>query len=355
MEGDEKLIAGLQSYLSSQIGVPVVVTGVGRPEATGFSAETMIVSVGAASLPERLVVQAAPQGPALFAHYDLSRTFRTQRVLGSYDVPVAPMRWLCLDESWIGAPFYVMDHVIGRVSPDRPPYHGGGWLFDEPVEVRQEIWFSGIEAMAALHRVPVDDFVFLAEGDQTDAGAQRLDRWRTFGLELGDDRSVAVLDALDELGANRPDPGDLRVHWGDAKLGNMVFAGNQVAAILDWELCGLSVGEEDLAHWMAVDWFLSTGLGGPRLEGLPGPDETIARYEAVVGRAALGVDWWFAFALLRMGLIFQRAAVQARLRKGGSGPLRANLIEPRVDGLVDGSIWARYRASAPTVRRGADG
>ncbi|MCP5029311.1 MAG: phosphotransferase family protein [Actinomycetia bacterium] len=345
MASDAALVAGLEGYLSAQVGESALVTGLDRPEATGFSAETLIVSVASPSLPARVVVQAVPQGPALFANYDLTRTFRVQQSLAPLGVKVAPMRWLCLDESWIEAPFYVMDFVAGRVPPDRPPYHASGWLSDEPVEMRRRVWLSGVEAMADLHRAPIDGFGFLSEGDQTDAARQRLDRWRVFGNELAGDRSVEVLAALDRLAAERPTPGRLRVHWGDAKLGNMMYAAHEAVAILDWELCGLSVGEEDLAHWMAVDWFLSTGLGQPRLAGLPGVDETIAHYEAAVGRATVGVDWWFCFALLRMGLIFQRAAVQARARNCGHGPLRPNIIEPRVGGLLDGSIWASYRSN----------
>ncbi len=124
----------------------------------------------------------------------------------------------------------------------------------------------------------------------------------------------------------------------------MIFDGPRAAAILDWELCGLGVGEEDLAHWMAVDWFLSTGIGFDRLPGLPGPTSTISLYESTVDRSTEGVDWWFVFALVRMGFIFQRAAVQSRRRSRGDGPLRANAIVAHLDRLLDGSIWADYEA-----------
>jgi aminoglycoside phosphotransferase (APT) family kinase protein len=345
---DQRIREGLGDYLSRVTGRAVTVSALSRPTATGFSADTMVLDIADLSappntaLPERLVVQAAPRGPALFAHYDLDRTFMVQRELAAFDVPIAPMRWLCDDTSWIGTPFYVMDFVDGRIPPDRPPYHVEGWLFDEPMASRAATWLGGVAAIAALHQVPVNRFGFLAEGDQSDPALQRVHRWREFGVELGADTEPTLLRALDELETTRPTPGALSVHWGDAKLGNMIFQGDTAAATLDWELCGLSVGEEDLAHWMAVDWMLSSGLGVERLAGLPSALDTVGLYESAIERRVEGIEWWFVFALVRMGLIFQRAATQSRLRRGGDGPLRPNVIVPHLGPLLDGTTWTSY-------------
>lgn len=342
--------AGLEGYLSAQMDQAVTITELRRPTATGFSADTMIVDIEWAAVEpsgqesDRLVVQAAPTGPRLFDHYDLARTFAVQRELAAFDVPVAPMRWLCEDLSWIGTPFYVMDFVDGLVPPDRPPYHVQGWLSDCPESERSSIWTAGVQAIGALHNAPVDKFSFLGTGTGTDLASDRIEDWQTFGHDLGPDNEPALIVALEALSRSRPQTGNLRVHWGDAKLGNMMFAGSRVAAILDWELCGLGVGEEDLAHWMAVDWFLSAGIDIDRLPGLPGPTATIAGYEAVVGRQTTDVEWWFVFALVRMGLIFQRAAVQSRRRNEGSGRLRSNAIVPHLERLLDGTVWAGYEA-----------
>jgi len=348
---DHRARHGLEDYLTDRLGGQATIRQLSRPSANGFSADTYILEVEVEqpravgpsdSGVEHLVVQAAPRTTGLFAHYDLGRSFRVQQALTPFAVPVAGMRWLCEDLSRLGVPFYVMDFVPGQIPPDRPPYHVEGWMYDRPGATRRAIWLAGIDAIGALHRVPIERFAFLAEGEQADPAGQRLDRWHRFGVELGADIDPALLAALERLDERRPAPGELRVHWGDAKLGNMIFGPDRVAAILDWELTGLSVGEEDLAHWMAVDWFLSTGIGHQRLDGLPGPGETIERYESVVDRPTDSVEWWFIFALVRMGLIFQRAAVQSRLRRGGGGSLRANAIVPHLDALLGGTTWAEY-------------
>ncbi len=53
------------------------------------------------------------------------------------DVPVPGVRWLELDPAAIGAPFFVMDRVEGRVPPDNMPYPMGSWLLDaDPADQR---------------------------------------------------------------------------------------------------------------------------------------------------------------------------------------------------------------------------
>lgn len=366
--------AGLEGFLATRLDRPVTITALRRPTATGFSADTMIVDVETPTdeaddpgWSDRLVVQAAPTGPGLFETYDLARSFAVQQELANHQVPAATMHWLCQDPAWIGAQFYVMAFVDGQVPPDRPPYHREGWLFDASTAEQRRVWTSGIEAMAALHRVPIDRFSFLDPGPDPntaghgsaahdsavhhrtvhhsaarDTAGQRVEQWRALANDLGPDGEPALLRALDTIGGSRPASGPRSVHWGDAKLANMIFDRGRTAAILDWELCGLGVGEEDLAHWMAVDWFLSTGLGVDRLPGLPGPAATIAHYETTIGHTTIDVEWWFVFAMVRMGLVFQRAAVRARARKGGDGPLRPNVIVPLLDRLVDGSVWADH-------------
>ena len=353
----------LEEYLFQQTNHQAKIEAIERPTANGFSADTFLIKLQNASLPPRIVVQAAPTKGGLFEHYDIKRSYRVQQALASFKVPVAKVHYFCPDKDWIGAPFYIMDHVPGRVPSDRPPYHEAGWFSECTPEARDQIWHSGIKAMAALHSVDSTNFDFLSHANvnkppdainnsqddaqlgainnstnPSDCADQRIEEWYTFGEALGVNAETTLLRALASLRDTRPISHDLQVHWGDAKLGNMIFDNGEVAAILDWELCGLSVGEEDLAHWLAVDWYLSTGRGIKRLDGLPNITSTLATYESAVGRKTNNVAWWFAFALVRMGLIFQRAAVQASHRR--ARPVPPNIITPFAEPLIDGSLWS---------------
>lgn len=313
-----------------------------RPSGNGFSAATLLLSIGARSLPNKLVVQAAPPSEsALFEHYDIARTFHTQRILARHAVPVPSVRWLCEDSSRIGAPFYVMDFVEGRIPPDRPPYHAGGWLAEAEPRVRESTWMAGLDAMACLHSVNATVLDFLKAPIPARMAETRVSEWLAFHDTLKENGDPAIQHALKQLGNSAPSMSSVCAHWGDAKLGNMIFDKGSVAAILDWELSGVSAPEEDLAHWFAVDWFLSKGVGHRRLPGLPGVDNSIAHYVERSGRSVSALDWWFAFSLVRMALIFQRAR-SVVLARQPQKPLRPNALTAHLEQILDGTTWANY-------------
>ena len=105
------------------------------PSETGFSSDTLLfdasVRGGSGERVEPLVARIEPRGFNVFPSYDVSLQFRVMDALAPTPVPVPRMRWLETDESVLGASFYVMDRLAGRVPSDNPPYHVGGWIHDE--------------------------------------------------------------------------------------------------------------------------------------------------------------------------------------------------------------------------------
>ncbi len=65
-----------------------------------------------------------------------------------------------------------------------------------------------------------------------------------------------------------------------------------------------------------MDWATSEGYGFPRLEGFPGPAETIAQYEERAGVRVEHAPWQEVFAALRFGVIMARIA--GRLKEIGA-------------------------------------
>ena len=57
-------------------------------------------------------------------------------------------------------------------------------------------------------------------------------------------------------------------------------------------------------------WATGPGYGVPRLDGLPGREETIARYEELTGRPVEHALWYEVFAAVRFGLIMARIALR---------------------------------------------
>lgn len=320
----ETLEAALGAWLPTRLhGAAVSIANLVAPKSNGFSNQTFLFDASWEGVTHPLVLQAAPLGTGLFSRYDFASMARVQQQLGAVStVPVAGVRWCETDTAALGVPFYVMDRVAGRVPADRPSYHRGGWFAELPAADQARTWWSGIDAMAKLHALEVerDGFGFLADtpwglAPDADPARERIVQWRRFMAWADPEPLAAVSAALDELERTRPQPpARLSVHWGDAKLSNCVVADARVQALLDWELCGLSAPEEDLAHWLMLDWSLWAVNKCPRLPALPSPERTVARYEELSGRPATAVLWWFRFGMVRLAIIYHRIMSVLRAR-----------------------------------------
>lgn len=318
----------LSAWLRTRPGYAhAAISDIARPEGAGLSNETYLLDVRHGARSEALVMQVGPAANGLFRDYDLGVMARVQSRLGEVGgVPVAKVRWYEADSAVLGSPFYVMERVAGRVPTDNPSYHAGGWFGELPAAAQAESWYSGIAALVALHRLDpqADGFQFLVDAPwgmalDADPGATRIAQWREF-LRWGARRPLPPIeDALDELERTRPPATRPRVHWGDAKISNCVIADNQVRALLDWELCGLSDPQEDLAFWLLLDWAQWRSLGLIRLPHLPSPQATVVYYAALAGQPQPHVPWWFKFGLARLAIMYHRF-LERRIDAGRLAP-----------------------------------
>jgi aminoglycoside phosphotransferase (APT) family kinase protein len=331
----EQVTAGLQQWLPQQLGgADVKVTDVLAPKGTGFSNQTFLFAAAG----KEFVLQAAPVGKGLFARYDFANMARVQQQLGAVSkVPVAGIVGVETDTRILGVPFYVMRRIAGRAPTDKPPYHRGSWFTDLPAAEHESIWWSGVEAMAKLHALDIerDGFAFLestpwgmAQG--ADPATTRIRQWRDFMPWADAEPCAPIEEALRELERTAPQCTRIAVHWGDAKLSNCMVHDGRVQALLDWELCGLSAPEEDIAHWLMLDWSLWAVTGNQRLASLPSPARTIARYEELTGRDAENVLWWFRFGMVRLAIIYHR--IMSLIRERGHVAADASLtsVNPMV-------------------------
>lgn len=108
-----------------------------------------------------------------------------------------------------------------------------------------------IAQLAALHRLDASDPAFAPLGDASEAPSLRIRKnvaeWQRLNLAAGADPVLQV--ALAWLARNVPeDRGQAVVLHGDAGPGNFLYRGNEVAALIDWELTHLGDPMEDLAQ-----------------------------------------------------------------------------------------------------------
>lgn len=285
----------------------------------GFSNETLLLDLSYVAAGTRrdepLVIRVKPR-TQIFPEYDLRRQFDVMRMLEPTDVPVPHMRWFEDGDDVLGASFYVMDRVDGVVPQDYPPYHVAGFCTEMTPEDRATLWWDGVDKLARVHRLDwrALGFAFL---DRPDLGAtplaQQLEYYRRYLAWAAGGKPQPTVDAgFAWLLANQPQDEPVGLSWGDARVGNMIFRDAHCVAVLDWEMVALGNPEQDLGWWLFLDWHHSGAIGVERLPGFPSREETIARWEQLVGRRAAHLHYYEAFAAFRFAVIMVRIAQVVR-------------------------------------------
>jgi aminoglycoside phosphotransferase (APT) family kinase protein len=270
------------------------------------------------------VMRRKPPGKLLPSAHAVDREYRVITALAGTAVPVPRTFALCTDESVIGAVFYLMEHVAGRVLWD--PLLPGM----EPAE-RRGIYGEMNRVIAALHGI---DYAAIGLADYGKPGnyfARQIDRWSK-QYKASETEPIDAMDRLIEwLPAHIPAGDDTSIVHGDFRLDNMIFHPTEprVLAVLDWELSTLGHPMADFAYHVMA-WRLSPkeyrGLRGADLAalGIPGEEEYVQMYLDRTGRPRPAAhDWEFclAFNLFRAAAIFQ--GVMARAVAGNAASAQA--------------------------------
>ena len=291
------------------------------PSDTGFSSDTLMFDLSRTEagreVREPLVARLEPSSAfPIFPSYDVALQFEIMRAMGESGVPVPVMRWLERDPGPLGQPFYVMDHVEGRVPTDRPPYHQGGWVFELSPGDRTALWWNGLEAMCQVHLLDPEDATFdclprPGAGERPiDSQLRYYDDFMSWGMERAE---LPLLEqSLAWLRANAPADEPTGICWGDSRLANQIFDGLRCIAVIDWEMVFRGNPEADLGWWIAMDRCFSEGIGLERVPGLPGRDETAARWEERTGRRAANLAYYELFAVFRFSVIMARIGGQMK-------------------------------------------
>jgi aminoglycoside phosphotransferase (APT) family kinase protein len=285
--------------------------------------------------PSGIVVRIQPEGAAVFPDCDVQAQYQTMHLLKQAGLPVPSLLGLEMDPAVVGAPFFIMSRIQGHVPNENPLYHLEGWFHDlNPAEIKQ-CWFSGIEGLARLAKLDwqAAGFDFLRPSQGLTALAHQIQYYKNmldWSEQLSGKHHALLGRCFNWLTANQPTTETLSLSWGDAKLGNCVFQNGQLTGMLDWERPALSSPVDDLSWWLMLDQSLCTGYGVPRLEHLPGREETIAHWEKLSGFSAKDLPyydvfsaWRFAIIMTRIGRIFTErgwvpAEAEMDLRNGGS-------------------------------------
>ncbi|GAG07627.1 unnamed protein product, partial [marine sediment metagenome] len=190
------------------------------------------------------------------------------------------------------------------------PYHSFGLYYDATPEQRAKMWWGTHQAMANIHKLDWESLglSFLGvPGGGTGPLDQHLDyyeRYLEWVKEDPEEPQPILEAALDWLKKSRYTPEHVSLCWGDCKITNTMYSPDfDVLGILDWEMAYLGDPESDLAHLMFMDFVLSEGYGIPRLDGSPGREETVQRYEELTGWKVKNLFYNDVLVALRFGVI----------------------------------------------------
>ena len=265
----------------------------------------------------KLVLRRKPFGKLMKSAHAVDREYRVQKALAATDVPVAPMVHLCEDDSVIGAMFYVMDHVEGRILWDPA-------LSDIPAAKRRAYFERMAETLGALHRVDIDAAGLGDFGRSGNYYQRQIARWSRAFRE-GKTIERPDMDRLMHWLETTPCPADNRVTLvhGDYRLDNMIFHPEQprILAVLDWEISTLGHPFADISY-QCMQWCLPAGGAFPGLGGidraaigLPTEADYLALYCKAAGIADIP-DWpyYIAFNCFRMVAILE--GILRRIEEG---------------------------------------
>ncbi|KUN76760.1 phosphotransferase family protein [Streptomyces griseoruber] len=349
----EELTRRLTAWLGTRLP-GARATGVTVPASNGLSSETLLFDLDHPEPPLRrcaLRLAADPAAYTVFPVYDMVRQYRTLRLVAAHtDVPVPRVLWLEQDPGPLGAPFFVMERVEGRVPPDVMPYtYEGNWLHAASDAERERLEAATIGLLARLHdQVPVNEAEFLGYPGEGDALRRHVTAQRAYydWVIAGLAPSPLIESAFDRLEHLWPkEPAPPVLSWGDARIGNIVYDGFEPAAVLDWEMAGLAPREVDLGWTVYLHRFFQDLTVASGQRGLPGflrRDRVEERYARLTGYPPRDMEFHTLYAALRHAIVMLRIAYRQAYFGEVAVPADPDTLilhHGSLRAMVQGSYW----------------
>ncbi|MQY20492.1 phosphotransferase family protein [Nocardia macrotermitis] len=248
------------------------------------------------------ILRRPPLGHVLATAHDMTREYRVMAALADTDVPVPEVFALCEDPEVIGAPFYVMERIIGT------PYRTAAELESLGTERTRAISTELIDTLAALHRVD-PAAIGLAEFGRPEGFLERqVRRWKK-QLDASRTRELPAADELhDLLTKHLPVQSNTGIVHGDYRLDNvLVDADGHIAAVIDWEMATLGDPLTDVGLLLVYLRMGALGLPGindaTAAPGQLSESEVRERYSERSGRDISHIAFHTALASFKLAVI----------------------------------------------------
>ena len=306
----DKLVPYLKEHLPELDG-PVTV----QQFRSGHSNLTYLVRT-----PQReLVLRRPPFGSKVHSAHDMNREFTVlSRLHDAYSPAPRPVLY-CAEDDVIGAPFYVMERILGVILRARPP-KDVAW---SPEDVRR-CCAAFVDNLVALHELDFEA-VGLSELRKPGQYVQRqVEGW----LRRYEGSKTDEIREIDDIAAwlrerIPPDSGATVIH-NDYKFDNLVLApddSSRIIGVLDWEMT--TVGDPLADLGTSLSYWIEPGdaleLQGVQcfLTLLPGAfsrEDLVRHYAERSGRDISNILFHYVLGLLKLTVIVQQ--IYYRYAKG---------------------------------------
>jgi aminoglycoside phosphotransferase (APT) family kinase protein len=267
---------------------------------------------------QKLVLRRPPLAHALRGAHDMRREHRVLQALGRTRVPVPETVAFCDDVEVLGAPFYLMREVPGRVV------RSAADAAALTPEQRAGLSDALIDALADLHAVDIDAVGLADFGKRGGYAARQV---RTWGKQWQASKTRDLPDMerlLARLEQTVPTEDETTIVHGDYRLDNTIISTDPptILAVLDWELATLGDPIADLAsmltYWHDRDGAersaISVAAGLTSLPGFRTTSELTDRYASRTGRDLTQLPVYLALAAMKLAAILE--GVHARYLTG---------------------------------------
>ncbi len=283
------------------------------PLAGGASSLTFVGRRG----DQRVVIKVAPPGVPPVAHRDVLRQARIIRALGPTPVPVPQLLLENAGDPPGVPPLFVMSFLDGvSCEPLFDDSNDGG-----PEDIVGERFRNAALTLAQLHSLDPGTV-----GPAVESGAGPIDeveRW-CHTLETVDPalapgwRSVAAA-----LRSSAPAALPSAIVHGDFRLGNLLADGNQITAVIDWEIW--SIGDPRIdAGWFLINCDPQTYRRPTRYAtAVPPLDELAATYRQAMRSEVPELDWFCALACFKSTATWSLIVKHNRRRSAPDSGLEA--------------------------------
>jgi len=294
----------LRDFLAGQWSDPGLGILEFRELSDGWSRVTYSLSVERHGKPLNLIVQVERESGVILGSR-VSQDFSILRALENTSVP-APVPYLQeSDPAILGGPFIVVERREGNCfdmfnRKDREVL-AAHW------ERRSDLPSAVLDAIVAVHGVPIDRFEFLPSAPgASETGAWEIERCRQVARQIGREDDMYVSTALTWLERHKPADGCLTLVHGDYHLRNILISGDRVTGLLDWELTRVSDPLFDIAY-MCIPYLSGKFFspGSPSALGLIPAEWLLKEYGLRSGRNIdlRGFLFWRVLATVSLLLI----------------------------------------------------